>query len=161
MSIALAYAEGPDTSDSGLTIVVIGLIIIAAFTLLAAVPSAAARRRRHRHLEGIIAAMVIWAALFAGSAIYFTNAQMKWSTEYNRRLMSGYGDPLDKTDKPRTPWALWAGLVLAYGGVTWWAIGVKPIVESDPTPPGGFAVIQPDEVGDRPVGPEPSQADEK
>jgi hypothetical protein len=113
----LAYAEGPDPTDSNLLFVVVALGIIGAVGLMAAIPATMARRRGHRHREQIVTALLLWAILLAGSAIYAVNAQMKYSKEYNRRLLTGYADPKDVSDQPKPPWALLIGLGVAYGGV--------------------------------------------
>jgi hypothetical protein len=120
----LSYAEGPDPTDSNLTLLVIALGIIGVVGLLAAIPATIARRRVHRHREGIVSALVLWAVLLAGSGVYSANAQISYSKEYNRRVMSGYFDPRDKTDAPKAPWVMWIVLAAVYGGVLMWILSV-------------------------------------
>ncbi|HWE02970.1 MAG TPA: hypothetical protein VG326_11235 [Tepidisphaeraceae bacterium] len=131
----LSYAEGPDPEDSSLRVVVIALAIIGVIGLLAAIPAAVARRRLHRHREGIVAALLLWAVLSAGSAIFAVNAQTTYAREYNRRIMSGYFDPRDTADAPELPWALWIALMAAYAGVMVWIWSGAPFTPqgSDPT----------------------------
>jgi hypothetical protein len=116
----LSYAEGPDPTDSSLTLVVISLGIIAMVGLLAAVPATLAKRKSHRHREGIVTALLLWAVLSAGAAIYAANARIGYSKEYNKRVMSGYFDPRDTGDEPKPQWVLWTTLATAYCGIAIW-----------------------------------------
>ena len=125
MILTLSYAEGPDTSDSGLEIIVIAIFIIAAVGLLAAIPSVIARRRANPHAEGIVAILVIWAMLSAGSAVYVTNATLTWSREFTRQLMSGYRDPKDQSDRPQKPWTTWGVLGVVYVATAAWSTKQK------------------------------------
>lgn len=118
----LAYAEGPDVSNTNTVIIVIGAGIIAAVCVLAAIPIAMVRRRRPDSVPGIAAVMILWACLAAGSTIYFASASLTWQKEYTSQLMSGYLDPRDQSDRPQMPWILWGGLAVAYGGILFWAI---------------------------------------
>jgi len=134
----LSYAEGSDPTDSSLTLVVISLGIIGVVGLLVAVPATLARRRSHRNREGIVAALVLWAVLSAGSAIYAANAQISYSKEYNKRIMSGYFDPRDTSDAPKLPWVLWIVLGTSYGGLLIW------IFSGSAAPARGFDVTSVD-----------------
>jgi len=116
----LAYAEGTDTSSSSLITVVVALSIVAAVCVLAAIPAAVARRRKGA-AEGFLALMILWGALAAGSTLYSVNASMNWQKEYNRRVMSGYFDPADQSDRPHSPWLLWGVLGAAYVVTLVWA----------------------------------------
>jgi phosphotransferase system glucose/maltose/N-acetylglucosamine-specific IIC component len=120
----LSYAEGSDTSDSDALLVVIALAILAAVFILIAIPVAMARRRSAT-AEGVLAIMILWGLLSAGSVIYSVNASMAWQKEYTRRVMSGYFDPADQSDRPRSPWILWSVLGVAYMGVLIW-VGKLP-----------------------------------
>ena len=133
----LAYAEGPDTSDSTLVIVVIALAIIAAASLLTVIPIVTARRRRLSSVEGIAAISIVWGLLTAGTAIYLVNANMKWTHEYDVQVHSG--NP-GRSAPPAQPWTLWIFLAGIYAGAIVWSSTAKPYT----TPATkGFEVINP------------------
>lgn len=131
----LAVAEGPDTTDSNLTIVVIAILIVAGVCILAAIPVVTARRRSGR-TEGIGAAIIVWSLLLAGSAIYAVNAQMAYAKERTMRIMQNF-DPRDQSDRPAQPWVLWSVLGVGYIGAIAWSMTARPI----PGPPRGFDVV--------------------
>jgi hypothetical protein len=137
----LAYAEGADSSDSNLVIVVISLAIIAVVCILAAIPVATARRRRLGIVEGMGALMVVWGLLCAGVGIYCVNAQMNWTKQHTINIQSGYSNPLDESDRPKQPWAIWAGLAAIYAGGVIWSLKARSFIA--PPPPAGFEVINP------------------
>jgi len=140
MTLLLAYAEGPDTTDSGLTISVIAMLIIAVATVLAAIPIATARRRRLGIVESVAALMVIWGLLTVGIGIYTVNDLMKASKNEMQISKAGYARV------PRSPsepwmWAAWGALAAIYAGGVIWSVKAKPFAPA--APPAGFEVIHP------------------
>lgn len=122
MFLPPAYADAPDTSDSGLVIVVIAVGIVAAVAILAFVPLALAWKRRLRHSDVVAAGVILWGLVTAGSLICAVNARMQWSHEQTVRIQSGYYDPQTAGDAPTLPWAMWGGLVIAYGALVAWPL---------------------------------------
>jgi len=121
----LAYAQSPDSGALNLAKVLGGIAILAVAALLAAVLIAISRSRGHRQAESIMVAAIFWAAIFAGSAMYYAAAQLNWSKEYTTRIESGYYDPRDTSDKPSLPWALGGGLGVAYATLFAWSMSAK------------------------------------
>jgi len=113
----LAYAEGGDSSESNLVVVLICAGIIAAVGLAGLIPVLVARSRRHRYREAIVLMSVVWGVLAAGSLTSTAIAQLKWSKERMLRIESGYYDPRDITDAPPLPWWTWSLLALGYCGL--------------------------------------------
>lgn len=149
MSYALATAQADNGSGSRLTLVLIWLAIVAASGIAAMIPLALAASRGHRRGEALLGFTVLWAFLAAGSAIYATMVQNKWSAERDLRISSGYYDPRDaETDAPPLPVAQWTVLAVAYVGLLGWAARRPAAVP--PPPPRGFPV---DADGERPPPP--------
>jgi hypothetical protein len=138
MSYALASAQADDASGSRLTLVLIWLAIVAAAAIAATLPLALAASRGHRRGEALLGFTVLWAFLAAGSAIYTTMVQTKWSAERDLRINSGYYDPQDAAaDAPALPVAQWTALAVAYVGLIAWAARRPGAV---PPPRRGFPV---------------------
>jgi uncharacterized membrane protein len=117
----LAYAEQTDTSSSGMVLLLIcaGLILVAC--ALAVVPLVLANRRGRRDPQSVLTAVIVWGVAVAGVSIYVTLNQMQWSKQYTTDLETGYLDPQNVTGAPHQPWALWAGLAIAYVAMIIWA----------------------------------------
>lgn len=134
MAHLLLNAEPGDSTISSLTLIIIGVGIVAAVFALAFVPVAIAWSRRSRHSDPIVLAAVVWGVLLAASVISTTMAQMKWTREKSLRIESGYYDPNDTADEPRLPWVSWAGLTALYLLLVVWARASAPVrasLESD------------------------------
>jgi hypothetical protein len=122
MSYALATAQADNGSSSRLTLVLISLAIAAAAAIAAMVPLALAASRGHRRGEALLGFTVLWAFCAAGSVIYATMVQTKWSAERDLRISSGYYDPREAdADAPALPIGQWAVLGVAYVGLLAWA----------------------------------------
>jgi hypothetical protein len=122
MTVPLAYADSGDSSATSMELILGGAAIVAVTALMAFILVLVARSRRHRQAELITLAMVVWSVLTAGSLMWAGQAQVNWSNEYQTRILSGYYDPQNTSDKPKLPWALWTGLGLAYAGLMGWAV---------------------------------------
>src|SRR4051812_28572929 len=131
MICGLATAQSDDASGTRLTLVLVWLGIGAAAALAATVPLVLAASRGDRRGEALLGFTVLWAFLAAGSVIYATMVQTKWSAERDLRLRSGYYDPQDADrDTPPLPVGQWGALGAAYAALLGWAARRPP-----PPPP--------------------------
>jgi hypothetical protein len=121
MAFLLANAEAPDTSDSGLLLVLLSAGLILGTAVLAFVPVVIARLRFHRRSETLMAVAILWGLLTAGTLVHATIVQMQWSKEQLLRLQTGYMNPQDTADAPAKPWGMWTVLATAYGVLIVWA----------------------------------------
>ena len=114
MNWLLAIAEKTDLSGSQWVVMLIGLFVIGVVAILALVPIGLARHRGHRRAEAITAATLVWGVAAAASVIYFWLAELDWSKQFRREIMSGDVDPKNAIAAPAWPWAGWAILAAAY-----------------------------------------------
>jgi hypothetical protein len=127
MSICLANAVSSDDSLGNIVLMAECLFLMGLTLAFAAVPIVLANRRRvagQTSNGNILAAVVLWALLICGVAIYCLMMQHQWSKTYNARIMSGYFDALDPSttaDAPKQPWLIWGGLAAAYVGLLAWS----------------------------------------
>jgi hypothetical protein len=121
MPYILASAQNIDASVSTLTLVLISMGIVLAVALAAIVPLVIASRG-HRQPESVIAFTILWACLTAASLIYVTMTQMKWGSERDLRIKTGYYDPQQATnDGPPLPAGQWTALGIGYAALVGWA----------------------------------------
>ncbi len=118
----LAYADQQDQSNSGLVTLLLAALLVVIVWALAFMPVWITWMKRRGRADGIMAAVIVWGLLTAGSLINFTLAQLNWNKERMLRLETGYFDSHDTGDAPLMPWKLWVGLALAYGGLLAWAL---------------------------------------
>jgi hypothetical protein len=116
---SLASAAVMPGSDSNVELVLISSGIVVGAGLLAMLP--AQLGRGHRHREAIVAMVILWGLLAAGSGSYSVMQQMDWSSTYTQRLETGYYDPADTSDKPSLPIVMWCGLGVGYVCLVIWA----------------------------------------
>ncbi|HXE54782.1 MAG TPA: hypothetical protein VN541_17310 [Tepidisphaeraceae bacterium] len=133
MTHLLANAEPSDSTISSLTLIIIGVGIVAAVFVLAFIPVAIAWSRRSRRSDTIVLGAVLWGVLAAASFTSATMAQMKWSREKTLRIQSGYYDPNDATDEPQLPWVSWVGLAVLYFVLLAWPLSALRHGPSSPT----------------------------
>jgi hypothetical protein len=123
MFSGLAYAQQPDSGDSNLTVMVVGIAVICGICGLAFAIVGLAHWRRHRQREIIIVAAIFWAILSTASVAYALLQQSKWSGEYLLRLQSGYYTPAQaQNDAPQLPWNSWTILAGAYAALMAWSL---------------------------------------
>jgi len=123
--MTLASAPIPVSSDSNVQLILISAGVVLVVAVLGFVPLRLARARGHRNADMLLAWMIIWGLLTAGSISYSIMKQMDWASTYQQRLSSGYGNPYDFSDKPSLPIGLWFALGAAYAGPIAWA-ALKP-----------------------------------
>lgn len=116
----LANAPAGISPDSNVELVLISAGVFAGVAVLASIPLVMARR--HRHREIIMAVLIVWGLLSAGSISYCVMQQMNWSAERERRIESGYYDPRDVSDQPRPPILFWIVLGVVYFTTVGWAL---------------------------------------
>lgn len=121
----LAYADNVAISADAMLIGVIGLVVFAVAAIVAAAPLVIARRRGILPTQGLIAAVTLWAILVSASVIFSVNASLRWNREYDQRVMSGYFDPQDQSDRPSPPWSLWAAAGATYIALVAWSAAGK------------------------------------
>jgi hypothetical protein len=123
----LASAPIPVSSDSNVELILISAGVVLVVGILAFIPIRLARSRGSRNPDALLAFVILWGLVLAGSVSYSVMRQMDWNSTYQQRLQSGYGNPDDLSDKPKPPVVLWAALGAAYAGMTGWAArpGIK------------------------------------
>jgi len=122
MFYGLAYAQQPDSGNSNLTVVVVGVAVIAVICGLALCVIGVSFSRRHRQKEFITVAAIFWALICAATVAYALLQQSKWSSEYLLRLQSGYyTDAQAQIDAPRLPWTIWTILAGVYVALLLWS----------------------------------------
>jgi hypothetical protein len=122
MPYILASAQNIDASVSTLTLVLISMGIVLAAAIAAIVPLVIAASRGHRRPESLVAVTILWACLTAASLIYMTMTQMKWASERDLRIKTGYYDPQQATsDAPPLPAGQWTALGIGYTALVGWA----------------------------------------
>jgi hypothetical protein len=117
----IANAPIPVSSDSNVQLVLISAGVVLVVAIFGFIPLRLAQSRGHRHRDLMLAIIVLWGLALAGSISYSIMQQMDWSANYQQRLVSGYGDPSDLSDKPKIPLVLWGGLTATYVGLLAWA----------------------------------------
>jgi hypothetical protein len=127
----LANASIPASTNSNVELVLISAGVVLVTAILGLVPIQIAKMRGHLYRDSILAATILWGLALAGTISYSTMQQMDWSATYQQRLMSGYSDPNDLSDKPKIPVALWTGLGAGYAAIVLWsAISIKPTADA-------------------------------
>ena len=122
----LAYADARDTSLSTMRLLLWAFIWISLVAVMATVPIVVSRQRAHRHAGLLLAAVLFWALVAAGSACATLAARNQWASDDDVLLKSGFYDPREhRHDPPATPWALWGGLAGVYAGTVWWSLTGK------------------------------------
>jgi hypothetical protein len=116
---AIAYADNSEISQGNFIFLLIFAGTAIAIFLLAGILIITSRRRDHRNADAILTCSIFWAILSLGSVLYAAVTQMKWSQEHLLELQSGYGNPADVG--PALPWAIWAGLGVAYAALFAWS----------------------------------------
>jgi hypothetical protein len=119
MLIASAPISASSDSNVELILISAGLVLVVGLAGFAVVRLAIMRGRKKR--DTLLAAVIIWGMLTAGSISYSVMQQMNWSTSYQQQLMSGYGNPDDLSDKPQPPVVLWSILGFGYALMLAWA----------------------------------------
>src|SRR5438309_2222804 len=120
-----ATAQNVDASVSTLTLILISAGIVLAAVIVAGVLPVIAASRGHRRPESLLALTVLWACLTIPSLIYMTMTQMKWATERDLRIKTGYYDPQSTSDAPPLPIGQWTALGVGYIALAAWAFA-KP-----------------------------------
>jgi len=137
MTCLLAYAETTDTSNSGVIVGLVGLLVIGVVAALTLIPIASARYRRLRHRGAIPTLALLWGLISAGSIIYIIAAEFRWHKEWLVLVQSGYYDPRNTSGAPAWPWPLWIVLALAYAGLlTFCLVGKTMPPEAPPSAEG-------------------------
>jgi hypothetical protein len=134
MPAILAYADSNDPNSMNLVLILGGAGILAVTAILSFALIYLSRARDHRQADLITGIALFWGLIAAGSSLYAMVSQVNWSKEYTLQLESGYLDPTDTSDKPQLPWAIWGGLVIAYGTILLWSLSQK---RGEPPPPEG------------------------
>jgi hypothetical protein len=121
MAFLLASSRQKDPSQDNLLLVMIWAGIMFAAAAMALVPLIIARVRDHRHVETILAGIIVWGLLAALSVGHSVSAQIAWTKEYKLRIETGYYDPQAQGDAPLLPWQTWGVLALGYALLVAWA----------------------------------------
>jgi hypothetical protein len=117
----IASAPLAPSPDSNVELVLISAGVVLVTALVAFVPIQLARVRQHRQREAIVAVVLLWGLLTAGSISSFVMKQMDWSSTYLQRIETGYYDPQNVSDKPAAPVPLWGGLAAVYTAIVLWS----------------------------------------
>lgn len=121
MRLYLSVAENTGTSDANLILPLVCLGCIVAIGLMALGPLVVGAKRRHRHGQGLLTTVVVWAAVAIGVAVVTVIQQSDWTAEREKRVNSGYYDPKDNSAAPALPGVMIAVLGVGYVGLIGWA----------------------------------------
>jgi hypothetical protein len=124
--MVVASAPVPVSSDSNVTLVLVSAGVVLGVGLMGLILVQVARSRGRQKRDVLMAMLVIWGLLTAGSISVSVMQQMDWSATLQQRISSGYYDPNNVSDQPKLPIPLWCGLGAAYAGMMLWAAVGKP-----------------------------------